>query len=112
MAKKAGITVRVNIVGFAIDDEKLAGTFRHWADLGSGSYFDAKDAAGLNKALTQSLRSSFEVVNPQGRVIASGITGGDPVTVLPGTYTVRIKGQPNRAQPVKIEPKTTATVKL
>lgn len=110
--KKAGITVRVNIVGFAIDDEKLAGTFRHWAELGSGSYFDAKNAAGLSKALTQSLRSSYEVVNAQGRVIASGITGGDPVSILPGTYTVRLKGQPNRAQPVTIEPKTTASVKL
>jgi hypothetical protein len=109
---KAGVTVRVNIVGFAIDDEKLAGTFRHWAELGSGSYFDAKDAAGLSKALTQSLRSSFEVINAQGRVVASGITGGDPLTVLPGTYTVRIKGQPNRAQAVKVESKTTATVKL
>jgi len=110
--KKAGVTVRVNIVGFAIDDEKLAGTFRHWAELGSGSYFDAKDAAGLSKALTQSLRSSFEVVNAQGRVIASGITGGAPLSVLPGSYTVRLKGQPNRAQAVKIEAKTTATVKL
>jgi hypothetical protein len=110
--KKAGITVRVNIVGFAIDDEKLAGTFRLWADLGSGSYFDAKDAAGLSRALTQSLRSSFEVLNAQGRVVASGITGGTPLSLLPGSYTVRIKGQPNRAQPVKIESKTTATVKL
>jgi Mg-chelatase subunit ChlD len=110
--KKAGITVRVNIVGFAIDDEKLAGTFRHWAELGNGSYFDAKDATGLSQALTQSLRSSYEVVNSQGRVIASGITGGDPLSLLPGTYTVRLKGQPTRAQTVKIEPKTTASVKL
>lgn len=50
-------TVRVNIVGFAIEDPKLAVTFSHWASLGNGSYFDAKDAAGLSNALTQSMRA-------------------------------------------------------
>jgi hypothetical protein len=110
--KKAGATVRVNIVGFAIDDPKLAATFRHWAELGSGSYFDAKDAAGLSSALTQSMRPSFEVVTAQGQVVASGVAGGEAVSVLPGSYSVRIKGQANRTQPVNVEPKTTATVKL
>lgn len=109
---KAGVTVRVNIVGFAIEDPKLATTFSHWASLGNGAYFDAKDAAGLSNALTQSMRSSFEVVTPQGQVVATGVTGGDAVSVMPGTYTVRIKGQNSRAQSVKIEPKATATVKL
>ncbi|MBL8264750.1 vWA domain-containing protein [Steroidobacter sp.] len=109
---KAGTTVRVNIVGFAIEDPKLAVTFSHWASLGNGSYFDAKDAAGLSNALTQSLRSSFEVVTAQGQVVASGVTGSEAVSVLPGTYTVRIKGQSSRAQSVTIEPKATATVKL
>lgn len=33
--KEAGVNVRVNIVGFAIDDERLAATFRHWADAGA-----------------------------------------------------------------------------
>jgi len=110
--KKAGMAVRVNIVGFAIDDAKLAATFRHWAELGSGSYFDAKDAAALSDALTQSMRPGFEVVTAQGQVIASGVAGGDAVSVLPGSYTVRIKGQANRAQPVTVAPKTIATVKF
>jgi hypothetical protein len=109
---KAGTTVRVNIVGFAIEDPKLAVTFSHWASLGNGSYFDAKDAAGLSKALTESMRASFEVVTPQGQVVATGVTGGDPISVMPGNYSVRIKGQNSRAQSVTIEPKATATVKL
>lgn len=109
---KAGTTVRVNIVGFAIEDPKLAVTFSHWASLGNGAYFDAKDAAGLANALTQSMRASFEVVTPQGQVIATGVTGGDPVSVMPGNYSVRIKGQTSRAQSVTIESKATATVKL
>lgn len=109
---KAGTTVRVNIVGFAIEDPKLAVTFSHWASLGNGSYFDAKDAAGLSNALTQSMRPSFDVVNPQGQVISTGVTGGDAVSVMPGNYSVRIKGQTSRAQSVTIESKATATVKL
>jgi hypothetical protein len=109
---KAGTTVRVNIVGFAIEDPKLAVTFSHWASLGNGAYFDAKDAAGLANALTQSMRASFEVVTPQGQVIATGVTGGEPVSVMPGNYSVRIKGQTSRAQSVTIESKATATVKL
>jgi hypothetical protein len=87
-------------------------TFSHWASLGNGTYFDAKDAAGLSNALTQSMRATFEVVTPQGQVVANGVTGGEAVSVMPGTYNVRIKGQTSRAQPVTIEPKATATVKL
>jgi hypothetical protein len=58
------------------------------------------------------MRSSFEVVTPEGQVVANGVTGGEAISVMPGTYNVRIKGQNSRAQSVKIEPKATATVKL
>jgi hypothetical protein len=56
--KKAGATVRVNIVGLAIDDAKLAATFRYWADAGSGSYFDAQGATALNDAMAKAMRVS------------------------------------------------------
>jgi len=108
--KQGGIAIRVNIVGFAIDDAALAATFRHWADAGNGAYFNAKDAAGLNDALAQSMRPSFQVVNAQGQVIAEGLMGGEKVRVMPGNYTLRIKGQPNRTKPVAVRSKETATV--
>ena len=57
--RKAGIGTRVSIVGFALDDEKLATTFRRWSDAGGGAFFDAKDAAGLDKSLTEVLRPGF-----------------------------------------------------
>ncbi len=91
--RKAGIGTRVSIVGFALDDEKLATTFRRWSDAGGGVFFDAKDAAGLDKSLTEALRPGFEVVNAQGQVIASGLVGGDAVQVPAGNHTVRIKGR-------------------
>jgi hypothetical protein len=108
--KKAGVAVRVNIVGFAIDDTKLAATFRHWADTGEGSYFDAKDAAGLNAALAQAMRPGFEIVDARNQPIAEGLAGGDAVRVMPGTYTVRLKGQKTGAQPVTVRAKESSTV--
>ena len=38
--KDQGYDVRVNIVGFAIDELMLKETFREWARVGNGSYFD------------------------------------------------------------------------
>jgi hypothetical protein len=108
--RKAGMTTRVSIVGFALDDLALASTFRRWSDTGGGAFFDAKDAAALDKSLTDALRPGFEVVNAEGQVLASGITGGDPVIVPAGNHQVRIQGRANSARPVVVKPQETANV--
>ena len=108
--RKAGMGTRVSIVGFALDDEKLATTFRRWSDAGGGAFFDAKDAPGLDKSLTEALRPGFEVVNTQGQVIATGLVGGDAVQVPAGNLTVRIKGRANVSKPAVVKPKETANV--
>ncbi|MES1263672.1 MAG: VWA domain-containing protein, partial [Peristeroidobacter soli] len=108
--RKAGIGTRVSIVGFALDDEKLATTFRRWSDAGGGAFFDAKDAAGLDKSLTEAMRPGFEVVNTQGQVIASGLIGGDAVQAPAGNHTVRMKGRATASKPVVVKPKETVTV--
>jgi hypothetical protein len=110
--RKAGIGTRVSIVGFALDDQNLAATFRRWSDLGGGAFFDAKDAAGLDKSLAAALRPGFEVVNAQGQVLASGIVGGEPVSVPAGDHSVRIKGKAGAGKPVAVKPKETASVVL
>jgi len=108
--RKAGIGTRVSIVGFALDDLKLASTFQRWSDLGGGAFFDAKDAAGLDKALTSALRPGFEVVNAQGQVVASGIVGGDAVVAPAGDHTVRIKGRTDAGKSVTVKSRETASV--
>ncbi|CAN0555028.1 unnamed protein product, partial [Laminaria digitata] len=45
------VDVRINIVGYAIDDAGLDETFADWAELGGGSYFAAGDADQLAAAL-------------------------------------------------------------
>jgi hypothetical protein len=110
--KKAGTSVRVNIVGLAIDDPALAATFRHWADAGSGAYFDAQGAAALNDAMAKAMRPRFEVVNAQGAVVGEGLAGGEPVRVLPGNYTVRLAGGKAAGQSVAVKAKEKTTVKF
>jgi Mg-chelatase subunit ChlD len=108
--RKAGLTTRVSIVGFALEDQQLAATFRRWSDAGGGAFFDAKDAAGLDKALTESMRPGFEVVNAGGQVLASGIVGGEAVTVPAGNHSVRLKARAGAPKPVVVKPKETASV--
>ena len=110
--RKAGIGTRISIVGFALDEPQLAATFRRWSDLGGGAFFDAKDAAGLEKSLSAALRPGFEVLNAQGQVLASGVVGGDPVSVPAGNHSVRIKGRTDAGKPVVVTPKETASVAL
>ena len=91
-----GVDVRVNIVGFAIDDEALKDEFRSWAELGGGEYLDAGEAEALGGALEQSLRIPFEVIDEAGDVVASGFVGEDPVEVPAGRYSVRIRAAEDR----------------
>lgn len=86
-----GMDVRINIVGFAIDDQALKDQFADWAALGNGSYLDAADASLLNEALDQSLQLPFEVLDNTDEVIAVGLLGAEPMSLQAGNYTVRIE---------------------
>ena len=108
---KRGIGTRINIVGFAVDDRKTAASFRQWSSAGAGSYFDAKDAAGLNQAFSLALRPRFEVLDAKNQIVADELVGSEPVSVLPGKYTVRLKAS-KQSQSVTVQPKQTATVQL
>lgn len=109
--RAAGVDVRVNIVGFAIDDEDLKGQFRYWADLGGGGYFDATDADSLGQAVTAAVRAPWVAIGTDGSIAASGIVGGPPVALPSGTYVVRVRGTPPRTIPgVLVEPGETARV--
>ena len=110
--RKASSTTRVSIVGFAIDDAKLAASFRHWSDLGAGAYFDAKDAAGLATAMSQALQATFELVDAQGTIVAEGLAGGASVTVAPGSYSARIKGGTGRGQTIVVKAKETTAIRF
>lgn len=99
-----GINVRINIVGFAIDDAALENTFKRWAEVGGGAYYSAANANTLTTELEKSTRVGFELLDNTGSVIASGNVGENPIEVLPGQYNLRLKGLAEKPRPVQIEP--------
>ena len=104
--RRAGADVRVNIVGYAIDDASLARTFEAWAAAGGGEYFNAANADQLSAALQRAAATPFKVLNPAGELVASGLTGDPPQTVPAGTYTIQI-GSARVTAEVKSRERTT-----
>jgi hypothetical protein len=107
-----GISTQVNIVGFAIDDAKLAAAFRHWSDLGGGMYFNASDAAGLNQAMAEALKPAFEVLDSSGQVVAEGLVDGETIRAPAGKLTVRMKREKTKSVPIVVKPKETSQVQM
>jgi hypothetical protein len=91
-----GIDVRVNVVGFAVDDEALKKEFEEWASIGGGQFFDASNAAELGDAIAAALQPPYEVIDAAGAVVGQGVVGGPPVRVPPGFYTIEVRSEPPR----------------
>lgn len=91
-----GLEVSVNIVGFALDDPELEGTFSAWAELGGGRYFSARDRQGLNAALGKALEVPYAVYDRSGTLIAEGAVNGEPVELAAGGYRIVLPGSPPR----------------
>jgi Mg-chelatase subunit ChlD len=94
--RESGLDVRVNIVGFAIDDEGLQEQLARWAEVGGGQSFTADDADTLTQGIAAALSAPFRVLDETGAEVASGIVGGDPVVLPPGSYTVEVLTDPVR----------------
>jgi hypothetical protein len=86
--RAAGIDVRVDIVGFAIDELMVKEQFERWSRLGGGRYFDAADGDALRQAVRGSLEEGFEVL-AGSEVVATGTVGGEGIELTPGRYRVR-----------------------
>ena len=93
--KDQGYDVRVNIVGFAIDELMLKETFREWARVGNGSYFDASDEEELAASIQNAIDVPYEVLNQEGDVVATGVLNGEPVSIPAGTYNVNVMLSPS-----------------
>jgi hypothetical protein len=89
--RTAGLDVRVNIVGFAVDEVVLKETFREWARVGNGGYFDAQNGEQLKSAMRATLRPTYQVLAGT-KVVATGTVNGDPIELPAGNYKVRLLG--------------------
>jgi hypothetical protein len=91
--RAGGMDVRVNIVGFAIDEIGLKETFAEWAQVGNGAFFDAQNAEQLKQAVRATLNPTYEVLR-DGKPIASGTVNGAAIELPVGNYAVRLHGAP------------------
>ena len=111
--KASGLDVRINIVGFAIQDQGLKDRMAQWAEIGGGQAFDAGDADSLLDGVAQALAAPFRVLDSAGEEVATGVVGGDPVSLPPGTYTVEVLTDPVRViEDVVVQPGMSRRIEL
>jgi Mg-chelatase subunit ChlD len=89
--KAQGLTVRVNIVGFALTDKVAQQQLAEAAALTGGSYVNAKDDAALKEAIDAAMRVPFDIRDSSGAVVASGQVGQPALQVPEGTYTIVVQ---------------------
>lgn len=110
--RSSGVSVQIEIVGFAIDDSKLKDTFRKWARIGAGNYWDAKDEQDLTRYLRTAVSPVVVVSDKAGRVVFRG-PYEKPLSLQPGLYRVRVgKGQSEEIKEIKVEPGRDSVVKF
>jgi hypothetical protein len=108
--RAANTEVRVNIIGFAIDNEALRQTFASWAELGNGSYFNAENADQLSDALQQSVQAQYDVLDDSGNIVDRGRVDGASISLPSGAYQVRMNDAHHRPVNVRITPGQTSEV--
>jgi hypothetical protein len=108
----SGIAVRINIVGFAVDDEALKARFREWARAGGGEYFDARDSKEITEAVKRAATTPFTIVDASGQIVGRGDVGGGAVPVPSGTYRVEVGTATKTVfEGVVVEPEETARLR-
>ena len=104
----AGINVKLNIIGFAINDDEVRAKLQGWAELGNGVYFDADSAAELSNALAGSLPTVYQLFDLGGEIAGTGVVGAEPVEVAPGVYKIRIASVEGLTERFVVVPAETA----
>ncbi|OOG22324.1 hypothetical protein B1C78_15215 [Thioalkalivibrio denitrificans] len=108
-----GVNVRLNIVGFHIDEIGLQAEFERFAEMGGGEYFDSHDGEGLAEGLVRALAASYRVLDAQGEVVARGRVDAEPVELEPGDYELVVEtGDGERRLPVRISPASVNEISL
>ena len=91
---EAGIDVKLDIVGFALEDEALKTQMADWAAAGGGAYYDAAGAKALARSLATALGVPFRVHGPDTEPLAAGSVGGEAIALDPGIYRVEVLTEP------------------
>jgi hypothetical protein len=102
--------VRIDIVGFAIDDPALSATFANWAQAGGGAYVNVADSDALESALLDVSQTQFRAVSDTGFEVM-GVVGGDALALPAGRYSLVVEGRDN-PQEIEILSETESVIDL
>lgn len=106
-----GVNVRLNIVGFHIDELELQAEFERLAVSVGGEYFDSKDSEELVNALAGALAANWQVIGSTGETVTQGHVDGDSVILMPGEYELLIQTQDGELRRTfQIEPQQDLTL--
>ncbi len=108
--RSEGITTRIDIIGFQIDDPVLSAQFEAWAKAGGGEYWDADGADNLAHALEQAARPAVRVTAHDGEVFTT-LIGAPDLSLPPGRYLVEVEGTQEGVE-AEIRPGETTIIAL
>lgn len=92
--RAAGIDVNLSIVTLGVESEEVRAGFEALAQRAGGAFASAEDTAALRTEVEAALYPTFEVLGPDGAVVATGRVGSGAVELPVGVYTVRVPGAP------------------
>lgn len=110
----SGVQIRLNIVGFALGDERLKADLARLAEKTKGRFIAADDAGSLRDAIEQSMSVPFDVLDAAGAQVATGMTGRQEVSLPEGIYRVVVHAadKPIELPAVRITAHQATTVEL
>ncbi|MBK1833375.1 vWA domain-containing protein [Roseibacillus ishigakijimensis] len=85
--RSEGTDVRVNIVGYGIEEREVRENFESWAAIGDGRYFDAPEPVELSGALQGAVAVPYAIYSGEN-LVASGVSGRTRLELAPGEYEV------------------------
>ena len=81
------------------------------ADLGGGAYLDARNPAGLARAIVAAVSTPLQVLDAEGAVVADCVLSGKAVERLPWVYRVEVQTAPLQVfDAVQVSSNETSTV--
>ena len=108
-----GVDVRLNIVGFHIDEIGLQAQFERFAARGGGEYFDSHDGDELIEGLANALTATWRVLDGTGEEVARGRVGDVPVELEVGEYELVVETQAGeQRQAFRVEPRQSVEIAI
>jgi len=89
----AGVSVRLDIVGFTLTGQQVQQDLTQFAETTGGRYYRAENAQSLSRALmiAATEKIPYEVYNAAGKQVAAGVAGDDGQELSAGDYRVVVK---------------------